>query len=138
MAELNAIASRAWNAISAKYPDWSSYLSSRDDGELEVAVPSPAGSSAGYLGLLTDGGEHLWVRFSPPSMWYPLDDEHEMLDVVAKLLSEEALFVTMWRDGEWAGTTLLRPGDEPPLERGEEAHVVSWTGAYDRVVRPKA
>ena len=134
LSTLNALATRVWAALLAKYPAWESYGVSWGEGELEVAVPAPASSQAGHLVVFTDRGENVWVRFSPPSMCYCVDTDEEMLSVVEELLSERAVFVTTWRGEKWTGTTLVRPEQAPLIEPGEVARVVSWTGARDRVV----
>ena len=76
-------------------------------------------------------------RFSPPSMCYSVDNETEMLDIIQQLLAERALFVVVMRGDEWAETSLIRreePGDLPQLEPNQVAHVVSWSGKYDRTI----
>ena len=131
---VNALAARASAAILGRHPDWAPHVGTRGDGDLELAVPAPEGSDAGHLVVFTDAGEHLWVRFAPPSMCYAVDDEAELLWVVDQLVADAAVFVSTWRGAEWTGTTLIAPGQEPELEPGEDAHIVSWSGAYDRRV----
>src|SRR5262249_45359900 len=135
--KLNELASKTWEALSGKYPGWGNHLDSRGADDLEVAVPAPSGSKAGHLIVFTNNGEDLWVRFSPPSMCYAVDNEKELLWIIDQLLSGEASFVTTWRGNQWTGTTLVKAGQQPGLEPGEVAHVVSWTGLDDRVVGPE-
>jgi hypothetical protein len=71
-------------------------------------------------------------------MCYALDDEEEMLSIVQQLLTEQALFVVTMTDDAWTETTLIRPGQEPCLEPGQVAHVVSWSGVHDRTVSSEA
>jgi hypothetical protein len=134
MLELNALAQRVWEELAGCYPDWERYAVSWGEGDLEVAVPAPAGSNAGHLVVFTDQGERVWVRFSPPSMSYRVEGDDEMLSVIAELMSERAVFVTTWRGDRWTGTALVRAEQAPALEAGESARIVSWTGALDRVV----
>ena len=46
-------------------------------------------------------GQNLWIRFSPPSMCYSVDDETEMLSVIQQVLAETALFAVVMRGDEW-------------------------------------
>jgi hypothetical protein len=131
---LNPLAGRVWARVLAEFPEWSACGELIGDGDLEVAVPAPDGSHAGHLVVFTDRGEDLWVRFSPPHTCYSLDDEDEMVSIVRQLLREEALFVVTRKNGEWSGTTLVRPGSAPSLEDGEVAHVVSWSGRLDQTL----
>jgi len=101
---------------------------------LEVAVPAPPGSKAGHLLVFTDGGKQLWLRYSPPYMCYALDDEEEMLSIIQQLLTGEAAFVVIMKADTWTETTLIEAGKEPLLERGQVAHVVSWSGDHDKTV----
>ena len=128
------MAQRAWAALIGRHPDWEPYLGTRGDGNLEAAVPAPPGSRAGHLIAFSDAGEHLWVRFSPPTMCYGVDSEDEMLSVIEDILSERTAFVTTWRGAKWTGTTLIATGEYPVVDPGEVAVVVSWTGAYDMIV----
>jgi len=109
--------------------------------DLEVAISAPVGSNVGHLVVFTAKGQDLWIRFSPPSMCYSVDNETEMLSVIQQLLEETALFAVVMRGDEWAGTTLIRrgvPGDVPQLGPNEVAHVVSWSGQYDRTIKSDA
>jgi hypothetical protein len=134
---LNPLARRAWTALIAAYPDWSKYFGICGEDDLEVAVPAPTGSKAGHLVIFTSEGKNLWIRFNPPWMCYSTDDESEMLEVVRQLLADTALFVAVTCGDTWAGTTLVRRGesrDLPQLKPNQAAHVVSWSGKYDRVI----
>jgi hypothetical protein len=135
---LNPLARRVWSALIANYPDWTTYFGASADDDLEVAIPAPIGSNAGHLVIFTAKGKDLWLRFSPPSMCYSVEDETELIDVIRQLLTDKVSFAVVMRGDEWAGTTLIRqgmPGDIPQLERGEVAQVVSWSGKHDRIVR---
>lgn len=105
----------------------------RPDGEFEASAHAPRGSKARNLVISTWRGD-LWVRFGPPNLFYSVDSRKELAFVVRQLLSERALFVVRYRDGEWTGTTLVTRGTSPKLVRGEVAHVVSWTGRFDRTI----
>ena len=124
-----------WAALAARYPEWERYAVGWGDGDLEVAVPAPAGSNAGHLVVFTDQGERVWVRFSPPSMSHAVENDDAMLSVINELLSEKAAFVTTWRGDRWTGTTLVRGEQSPVVQTGETARIVSWTGSLDRIVQ---
>jgi hypothetical protein len=134
---LNPLARRVWAALIAAHPEWAEFFGTCGTDELEVAIQAPVGSNAGQLVVFTAKGTDLWIRFSPPSMCYSVDDETEMLDVIQKLLAETALFAVVMRGDEWAGTTLIRrgePTDVPQLGPNEVAHIVSWSGDYDQII----
>ena len=134
---LNPFARRAWTALIAAHPEWSKYFGIAGNDELEVAVPAPTGSNAGHLIIFTAQGQDLWIRFSPPSMCYSVNDETEMLNVIQQLLDEAALFAVVMRGDEWAGTMLIRRGelgDVPQLGPNQVAHVVSWSGKFDQII----
>jgi hypothetical protein len=60
-----------------------------------------------------------------------------MLSVIQQLLAETALFAVVMRAEQWIGTTLVRqgePSDLPQLGPNQVAHVVSWSGKYDRMI----
>ena len=119
---LNPLAQRAWTALITAYPDWAQYFGTHGEGDLEAAIPAPSGSSAGYLVVFTAKGQNLWIRFSPPSMCYSVDDETEMIAVVRQLMTEEAMFVVIKSGDEWVGTTLIRRDEAhslPQLERNQ-------------------
>jgi hypothetical protein len=131
---LNPLARRVWAALVAAYPEWSKYFGTRGEDDLEAAVPAPIGSNAGHLVVFTAEGQDLWIRFSPPSMCYSVNDETEMLGVIQQLLAETALFAVVTCGDEWTETTLIRqgkPGDLRKLGPNQVAHIVSWSGKYD-------
>ena len=131
---MNALARKAWTALAAEYPQWKSYLSALDNGDIELAVPAPSGSSAGHLVIFTTNGQDLWIRFGPPHACYALDDEKEMIQVVRELLANRVAFVVVTQAEKWIETTLIKTDDRPTLEPGQVGHVVSWTGIHDREV----
>jgi hypothetical protein len=134
---LNPLARRVWTSLIAAHPEWAEFFDTCGTDDLEVAIPAPLGSNAGHLVVFTAKGRNLWLRFSPPSMCYSVDDEIEMLDVIQKLLVETALFAVVIRGDEWARTTLIRrgePTDVPQLGTNEVAYIVSWSGNYDQTI----
>jgi hypothetical protein len=134
---LNPLARRAWTALIAAQPEWAEFFGTCGADDLEVAIPAPVGSNAGHLVVFTARGKDLWIRFSPPSMCYSVDNEIEMLDVIRQILAETALFAVVMRGEEWAGTTLIRraePKDIPQLAPNEVAYIVSWSGNYDQTI----
>ncbi len=135
---LSPFAAGVWARLVNACPEWLGCLATIGDGDLEVAIPAPAGSQAGHLVVATCRGEDLWVRYSPPHMCYPLDDEDELLSIVRQLLHDEALFLVKRKGDAWSGTTLIKPDAEPDVEPGEVAYVVSWSGTRDRVVTGEA
>lgn len=136
--QLNPLAKQTWAALLAEYPDWKKYFGTCGENDLEVAVPAPLGSNAGHLVVFTARGEEIWLRYSPSNMCYMVDDQREMLDIVRQLIAEQVLFVVTIQGNEWAGTTLIRPGQKPELEGDQVAHIVSWSGAYDKIVDRKS
>jgi|SRR5580700_1471094 hypothetical protein len=138
---LNPLARRAWTALIAAHPEWAELFGTCGTDEIEVAIPAPVGSNAGHLVVFTTKGKDLWIRFSEPSMCYSVDDETEMLDVIQQVLADTALFAVVRRGDEWVGTTLIRrgePTDAPQLGPNEVAHIVSWSGIYDRTIQSGA
>ena len=67
-------------------------------------------------------------------MCYPVEGRAEMRQVVRALLSERALFVTTYRREKCEGVTLVPRAQSPRVRSGLVAHVVSWSGRYDRVI----
>jgi hypothetical protein len=131
---LNPLAQCTMRKILAKYPDWEEHASLRKEDDFEVVVSAPIRSNAGCLAVFTENGKDFWVRYGPPQMCHPPDDENEMLSVIEQLLQDKALFVRITKNEKWSGTTLIRPGTEPILEKGERAQIVSWSGRFDRVI----
>ena len=127
---LHPVARSAWKRLETEFPLWVAHLGIRD-GELEFAVPAPAGSNAGHLVALTNKND-LWVRFSPLYMWYPIDDENEMVSLIKQLTADEAVFKVTTKGDEWVETTLTRPHDKCESIPGHSIRVVSWSGRFDR------
>jgi hypothetical protein len=132
--QLNDLAERVWSRIRAQRPEWESHFGIGAGGDLEVAIPAPPRSRAGQLVLSSSGGSDLWVRFGPEHMRYAVSDADQMLAVAEQLLSDHALFVVINQSGRWKATTIVGPGEEPPLKTGQSAEIVSWSGVRDRVV----
>ena len=138
---LNPLARRVWKTLIAARPEWDELFGTCGEDDLELTIPAPVGSNAGQLVVFTAKGKDLWIRFSPPSMCYSVDDETEMLDVIQQILAETALFAVVMRGDEWVGTTLIRRSvstDIPQLGPNEAAHIVSWSGNYDETIESDA
>lgn len=133
ISKLNASAAQVWRRLVNTYPDWEQYFGVLDGGDLEVAVPAPAGSKAGHLVISTNDGEDRWIRYDHPNMAYCVDDDDEMIRIVEFLLAEKVLFAVTMRGDEWTETTLVHPSDVLELAPGETIRIVSWTGALDRL-----
>ena len=131
---LNPLGIRVRDSILDAHENWLAYVSVLPSGDLELAVPAPRGSRAGHLVIFTAGGEHTWIRYSPPRACYSVESESEMHAVIEALLADEALFVVVTHGDEWVVTSLLRPGEEAVLVEGQVANVVSWSGRHDKVV----
>jgi hypothetical protein len=123
-----------WAALVAEYPEWEKHFNTNGGGDLEVAVPAPKGSNAGHLVIFTNNDD-FWVRYSPSHMCYALDDAKEMLKIIRQLLADHAFFIVIMDGKEWAETTLITPEQELHLTAGQVAHVVSWSGVHDRIIR---
>ena len=71
-------------------------------------------------------------------MCYALDNEHEMARIVKQLVADEAVFVVVMDGEHWVETTLMSGGQTLSLKAGQAAHIVSWSGALDRMVAASA
>lgn len=131
---LNPLAEQVWTRLGTEYPAWKEHFGTLEGGDLEIAVPAPPGSKAGHLVIFTAQGNDIWIRFSPAHMCYAVSDLDELFLLLDELLDERALFVVITRSEQWEETTMIRPGQEPHLEPGQEAQVVSWSGKHDRIV----
>jgi hypothetical protein len=132
---MNPFARSIWARLVSEYPEWREQTEVLDNGDFECWVSAPPGSKALHLIVFTSQGKDLWVRYALPQMCYSLDDEDEMLSIIGQLLRDEALFVVTKNSGEWTGTTLICPEEEPEVDAGEIAKVVSWSGKLDRLVK---
>lgn len=127
---LSPVAQRAWKRLESEFPSWTTHLSTRD-GELEFAVPAPIGSAAGHLVAFSNQDE-LWVRFSPPNVCYPADDENEMISLIKRLTADEIVFKVVMKGKDWIETTLTQPHESPESLPGHSVRVISWSGKSDR------
>lgn len=128
--QLSPLAQRAWKLLESEFPLWTTHLSARD-GKMEFAVPAPSGSTAGHLVAFSNQDE-LCVRFSPPNMCYPADDENEMISLVKKLAADKIVFKVVMKGEDWVETTLTKPQDNPESLRGHSVRLISWSGKLDR------
>ena len=127
---LNPMARQAWERLQSEFPSWQPYLSNRD-GELELAVPAPEGSQAGYF-VAFSHENRLWIRFAPPYLSYAVDDEDEMVSIVRRLTTDEIVFKLTMKGNEWVETTLAERSEEPEFDLGQTVRFVSWSGKFDR------
>ena len=130
----NALAEKVKSAVLSQFSAWATFVEISEEGDLEIAVPAPSGSKAGSLVIATENGADMWIRFSPPYMAYPVENEQELLDIVKQLLAERASFAVIMEGEEWKETTLAIPNEIPEIQPGQTAQVVSWFGTYDREV----
>ena len=128
--QLSPAAQRAWRRLELEFPSWTMHLSTRD-GELEFAVPAPTGSAAGHLIAISNQDE-LWVRFSPPNMCYPADDENEMISLIRRLTADEIVFKVVMKGADWIETTLTKPYEKSESLPGHSVRLISWSGKSDR------
>lgn len=127
---LNPLARRAWKRLESDFPLRVGHLDNWQ-GELEFAVPAPTGSTAGHLVVFSHGNQ-LWVRFSPPNLCYPTDDENELVSLVRQLTADNVVFKLVMKGDEWVETTLAKPQDKSESIPGHSVRFVSWSGRFDR------
>jgi hypothetical protein len=127
---LSPVARRAWKRLALEFPLWIAHLDTRD-GELEFAIPAPSVSTAGYLVAFSHENQ-LWVRFSPPHLCYPADDEDEMVSVIKQLTADNVVFRLVMKGDEWVETTLTKPKKKTESKPGHTVRLISWSGRYDR------
>ena len=128
--QLSPVAKRAWKCLESDFPSWAAHLDARD-GELEFAVPAPLGSTAGHL-VAFSHEDQLWVRFSPPNLCYPADDENEMVSLIEQLTADKVVFKVVSKGDEWVETTLAKPQEKTESVAGHSVRYVSWSGRFDR------
>ena len=131
---LNPSGLRVRDSVLQRYPEWVDHVETLETGDVEIAVPAPRGSRAGHLVIFTNAGKDAWVRFAPPRACYCVESDGELHAVVEALLRDDAFFVVITDGDTWVKTSLLRPGEEPVLQEGQVANVVSWSGRHDKVV----
>ncbi len=130
-ASLNPTARSVAQTLLAAFPEREFDLVVKDGGHVEMSLPAPAGSHAGALVVLTCHDGDTWIHFAPPCAWYLIDDNDELVRIFTALLTEKALFAVTYAGQDWAGTTLVRPGEQPELESGQRAVIFSWSGKHD-------
>jgi len=72
------------------------------------------------------------VRFSPPNLCYPADDENEMVSLIEQLTADKVVFKVVTKGYEWVETTLSKPQEKPESISGHSVRYVSWSGRFDR------
>jgi hypothetical protein len=127
-------ARRFTTALVDRLPRFGRTLRTLPGGDFEAFVPAPRGSNAGSL-VCRSRGADVWVRFGPPRTFYSVDTPRELLTIVEGLLADELLFVLLFTNRKWSGTTLVRRGHRPPQDPGESARLLSWSGRHDRRLR---
>jgi hypothetical protein len=131
--DLNPLAARVSTELAGRHPEFATNERLIDGGDVELAIPAGSGSNAGALVVTTAGGSHIWIRFAPPQMCYAVDNDDELLTIVAALLEDRVTFVHIVdAQGNWSGTTLAAPNASIELQTGERACVRSWSGRFDR------
>jgi hypothetical protein len=136
VSEPNALARHVLDALVERHPEWAAYADVRQSGDLVLAVPAPEGSRAKALVVQTQEGQDIWIRFAPRHAFYSVDSDDELHQVVDALLADRVSFLMITNGDEWVETTLLSAGQEPVLQEGQVANVVSWSGRHDRIVMP--
>ena len=129
-AKLGRLAQRACRKLESAFPLWTTRLNV-GDGELELAIPAPTGSSAGHLVAWSEKNQ-LWIRFSPPYMCYPADNEKELVSLIRNLISDRIVFKVVMKGEDWIETTRTTPDEEPHRLPGCFVRLVSWSGRFDR------
>lgn len=131
--DLNDLAQRVARELTRARPEFAANQHVFDSGDVELHIEAPAQSKARALVVLTARGEDIWIRFAPPQMFYGVDDEKELIEIVDALLTERALFVRIVdAEGKWAGTTLVAQDTDVDLDPGQRATVLSWSGRFDQ------
>jgi hypothetical protein len=130
----NPLPATVRDSLLERHADWTPYVEALDGGDLELAVPAPRGSRAGHLVVFTARGQDTWIRFAPGDACYCVETDREMHSVIDALLRDDAYLVVITSGDEWLETTLLRPGEEPVLQEGQVANVLSWSGRHDKII----
>jgi hypothetical protein len=127
--QLSPVAKRAWQRLESEFPEWAAHLDAHGK-ELEFALPAPIGSEAGHLVVFSHENV-IWVRFSPPHLCYPADDENEMISLIKQLTADEIIFQKVMKGDKWEETTLTKPAVKSDPIAGCTVHLVSWSGRFD-------
>lgn len=128
--QLNPLARRAWKRLEMDFPLWVTHLDC-SEGEMEFSIPAPTGSTAGHLVAFSHENQW-WVRFSPPHLCYPADDENEMVSLIKQLTADNIVFKVVMKGDEWVETTLITPEEKWESSSDYSIRVVSWSGKFDR------
>jgi hypothetical protein len=131
---MNLLAREVAKSLLERHPAWAEYFHASGGGDLELAIPAPPRSRARQLVVSTNHGKEIWLRFGPPRMLHLVDSLAELHKIVDALLEDEAVFTVIMRGDDWVETTLLSANQEPRLEEGQTANLVSWSGSRDRIM----
>lgn len=129
-------AQRVCERLIAAYPQFGAAIEPSGNSHFEASIPAPEGSQAGALVVCMAENGDVWVHFALPQMWYPIENEEEMLKILDLLLRDEVLFVrTVDANGNWLGTTLVCDTEDVEVQADEVATVLSWSGRRDDLVK---
>ena len=84
--------------------------------------------------MVSSNKNDLWVRFSPPHMCYPVDNEVEMTSIIKQLTADELMFKVVMKGEEWVETTLTIPKPKCESKPGLTVRLVSWSGRFDQLL----
>jgi hypothetical protein len=134
---LNSFARRVVDRLTAERPEFAARLAVVDDGNFETSIQAPEGSHAGALVIRTARDADIWVHFAPAQMWYLVDDETELLDIVGQILADKLVFPSVADpSGVWVETTLVRGSEDLELRPGYTVRLLCWSGRHDKTTPP--
>ncbi|MBL8221613.1 MAG: hypothetical protein JNL62_20430 [Bryobacterales bacterium] len=126
------------------HPEWAKCIEPAGHGDepgqcMRLKLPQP-GETAEHLWLDTEDGEvtigfREWHTHSP--LWGREVEAHLVewsLELLHQIMDELVVVVIHYRNGEWAGSSLMAAGEHiVPLDGGE-ARVYSWRRTHDCVI----
>jgi hypothetical protein len=119
----------AWKRLEWEFPNWVHHLDTQGN-ELEFVVPAPTSSHADHLIVFTHENQ-IWVRFSPPQLCYPADNEDQVVWLVKQLSADELVFKVTKNGTEWEETTLVSSSEKLKPLQGRSVQTISWSGRFD-------